>query len=185
VVSGRRTERNKVLVDDLVGGSIGLLNALCLLSIASTDGEVTLVARCVGGVGALVVLDVAGADESIAQVVERSIALNLEAAVASSSDSRSTNSTEGTRESLNVSSSVALSRRGLSRRSDRGRSSTSSVAAVVVSSVTTVVVVVVIASVVLRGLLSSTTNDSSLVVDLGDVNEVLETQSARGLSQAR
>ena len=55
--------------------------ALRLLVAARRDGEVALVARCVRGVGALVVLHVARALERVGEVLERRVARDLEGAV--------------------------------------------------------------------------------------------------------
>lgn len=71
------------------------------MSIALSDAEVPVAAR-VGRVGALVVLDVARPDTGIPDVVERSIASDLEATVAEGGDGGCDDASEVSGEGLEV-----------------------------------------------------------------------------------
>ena len=86
-----------------VGSSLLRLGiALGLLVATGCDSQVTLVARRVRRVCALVVLDVTGADERILEVVERGVAIDLELAVADNGNSRSGHTTQVSIELLEV-----------------------------------------------------------------------------------
>ena len=76
--------------------------ALRLLVTAGSNGEVALVARRVGRVRALVVLDIARAGERVAEVLERRVAVNLELAVGGRGDSGRSDTAERASERLEV-----------------------------------------------------------------------------------
>lgn len=176
------------MINLVAGLCVCLLDALSLLGVASSDVEAILVARGVGCVGALVVLDVTRADESGPEVVEGCVTLNLEC-IAICGDGRSTNATKLTSEGLNVTSVVAtgvsLSRRGLGSWLSVASSVSTGVASVVSSVASVVTSVVTSVSGVVLGLLClATTNDTALIVNLLDVDEVgLDTEdSVEGIS---
>ena len=81
--------------------------ALRLLVATSRYSEVALVARRVGCVRALVVLDIARAREGVAEVLERGVAIDLELAVRGRGDGGGGDTTERAGERLEV-----LARRG-------------------------------------------------------------------------